>query len=230
MPDNHSPGHPPAAGSAALQVRPSTALSTYVQPVIAAAAEDDDAIHLRVLQHRVGIGVAARLRAQHDAKADIAVDLMVADEIGLAQGIEQPMGNAVHIVGPVQLVEHDHEFVAADPSCHLAGFDRASQHIAATQDRAQPVGHQTEHLVADAVAQSVVDLLESIAIDEHDGEVVAGVARRALQRRFDQLANGRAVGHTGETVGTCGIPEAPGQSLLLALCFGRGIGQHRHQA
>ena len=49
MPDNHSPGHPPAAGSAALQVRPSTALSPYVQPAIAAAAEDDDAIHLRDL-------------------------------------------------------------------------------------------------------------------------------------------------------------------------------------
>ena len=49
MPDNHSPGHPPAAGSAALQVRPSTALSTYVQPAIAATAEDDDAIHLRDL-------------------------------------------------------------------------------------------------------------------------------------------------------------------------------------
>ena len=49
MPDNHSPGHPPAAGSAALQVRPSTALSTYVPPAIAAAAEEDDAIHLRDL-------------------------------------------------------------------------------------------------------------------------------------------------------------------------------------
>ena len=44
MPDNHSPGHPPAAGSAALQVRPSTALSTYVQPAIAAAAEDDASV------------------------------------------------------------------------------------------------------------------------------------------------------------------------------------------
>jgi len=49
MQDNHPPGNPPAAGSAALQVRPSTALSTYVQPAFAAAMEDDDAIHLRDL-------------------------------------------------------------------------------------------------------------------------------------------------------------------------------------
>ena len=44
MPDNHSPGHPPAAGSSALQVRPSTALSTYVQPPVAAGLEDDDVL------------------------------------------------------------------------------------------------------------------------------------------------------------------------------------------
>jgi len=49
MPDNHSPGHPPAAGSSALQVRPSTALSTYVQPPVAAGFEDDESIHLRDL-------------------------------------------------------------------------------------------------------------------------------------------------------------------------------------
>ena len=50
MPDNHSPGVPPAAGTAALQVRPSTAVSTHVLPPAAIAApEDDDAIHLRDL-------------------------------------------------------------------------------------------------------------------------------------------------------------------------------------
>jgi hypothetical protein len=148
----------------------------------------------------------------------------------LPQRVEQPLGHAVHIVGPVQVVEHDHEFVAADPCRHLARLDRASQHIAAAQDRTQPIGHEAEHLVACAMTQGVVDLFEAIAIDEHDRKVVAGVGRRAAQRRVDQLANGRAVGHPGEAVRARGIPQAPGQSLLLALRFDGGIGQNRHQA
>jgi len=50
MPDNHTPGVPPTANAGALQVRPSTALSTFVlPPAVAAAAEDDEGIHFRDL-------------------------------------------------------------------------------------------------------------------------------------------------------------------------------------
>ncbi|GMU73483.1 MAG: polysaccharide biosynthesis tyrosine autokinase [Burkholderiales bacterium] len=49
MPDNHASRNPPAAGSSALQLRPSTALSTYVQPSIVDGLEDDESIHLRDL-------------------------------------------------------------------------------------------------------------------------------------------------------------------------------------
>lgn len=50
MPDNQLPGVPPARGQAALQVRPSTAVSTHVLPPSALPEpEDDDAIHLRDL-------------------------------------------------------------------------------------------------------------------------------------------------------------------------------------
>ncbi|HQU48399.1 MAG TPA: GumC family protein, partial [Casimicrobiaceae bacterium] len=46
MPDNHASRNPPAAGSSALQLRPSTALSTYVQPSVLDGIEDDESIHL----------------------------------------------------------------------------------------------------------------------------------------------------------------------------------------
>lgn len=49
MPDNHASRNPPAAGSSALQLRPSTALSTYVQPSVLDGIEDDESIHLRDL-------------------------------------------------------------------------------------------------------------------------------------------------------------------------------------
>ncbi len=50
MADHNQPGLPPAANSAALQLRPPTAVSTYVlPPAIAGGADDDEAIHLRDL-------------------------------------------------------------------------------------------------------------------------------------------------------------------------------------
>ena len=196
------------------------------------APKDTLRVRLRTaMDHGIdGITLAAGLRTQHNAHADVAVDRPVADVVGLAQHIEQSLGDVTHILGSIQVVEHDHEFIAADTGRHLSGVVRALQQVIAAQDRAQSIGHQAQHFVAGAVAQRVVDLLESVAIDEQDGKVVAGVGWCAAQRLVDQLANGRAVGHSSEAVGARGIPQAPGQSLLFSLRFGGGIGQHRHQA
>jgi len=49
MPDNDRLDGPPAAAATAVQVRPGTALSTFVLPPVVAATEDDETIHFRDL-------------------------------------------------------------------------------------------------------------------------------------------------------------------------------------
>ena len=61
----------------------------------------------------------------------------------------------------------------------------------------QPVGDAAQQLVADGVAERVVDALEVVEVDEHHGDL----ARRArLERLAHLLAEQRAVGEPGQRV------------------------------
>ena len=86
--------------------------------------------------------------------------------------------------------DHAGEFVAAE-----AGDQRLHR-----QDAAHPLGAFAQDGVADAVAVEVVDLLEVVEVDHHEGDDLA-----ALGRLGDQLVRGpadrAAVEAAGERVG-----------------------------
>ncbi len=78
-------------------------------------------------------------------------------------------------VGPGQVGEQDEELVAA-----LAGDD-----VLVADDVPDPCRHLDQQVVADGVAEAVVDELEAVQVDEADGDVAcrrARPARRATSR------------------------------------------------
>jgi hypothetical protein len=86
-------------------------------------------------------------------------------------------------------VEHD-ELVTRD----------ATDYAAFRQCNLQPVGDGDEHVVTSGVTEAVVDVLEPVDVDEHDGRLPAVAPCRA-QRRVDVLEHERAVGEAGECIG-----------------------------
>ena len=106
---------------------------------------------------------------------------------GPAQVVEQPQGEADRADLVAAVVDQHRELVAAEPGRHRVG----------REDLAEPLGHADEQLVADRVAEAVVDGLEVVEVDEqHAGR--PPVPR--IDRLVDQLGEHRAVGEAGERV------------------------------
>ena len=99
----------------------------------------------------------------------------------------------------LDVLQQDRELVAAEAGRGVAGADA----------RVEPLGDLDEHLVAGSVAEAVVDGLEVVEVEEHDGEAAA-LAPRAGRGVADALAEQRAVGQAGD-----GIVEGLVRELLL---------------
>ena len=84
-------------------------------------------------------------------------------------------------------LEH-RELVAAEPRCHVAVPEAA----------AQAIGHTLEQLVADQMAERIVDALEFVDVDIEHGQLLARPDR--LQRLLEPLAKQRPVGQVGQRV------------------------------
>ena len=87
---------------------------------------------------------------------------------GLHDALGDRLGGALCVVGVVQA--HG-ELVAAE----------AGDLVLRAHARAQAIGDRDEQLVADRVAERVVDGLEVVDVDEEDGELV----RRLVERLAD---------------------------------------------
>ena len=73
------------------------------------------------------------------------------------------------------------ELVAAEPRGRVGG----------AQDRAQPLAHLAEQLVAGVVAERVVELLEAVEIEQQQRQAgVARVGRRRWRRAADAGSDG----------------------------------------
>ena len=117
-----------------------------------------------VADERVSVGAVGRIDRDADAHSDAqqrAVDVEIVRDRG-----QQPLGQRRGAGGlhPVGLDQH--ELVAAE-----AGEERVSHHgLQAMRERAQ-------ELVADDVAEDVVDLLEAVEVDAEKREACAGLRR-----------------------------------------------------
>ena len=82
-----------------------------------------------------------------------------ADEVDLADGREQALGGLERACGLDPRQDH-RELVASEPG----------QHVGAAQAGAQRVAHAGDQLVADRMAERVVDVLEVVEVDRQDGD------------------------------------------------------------
>ena len=116
-----------------------------------------------------------------------------------------PVGHHGRVVRLADVVEQDGELVAA-----LAG-----EGIALAQARLEPGGHLHEQIVAGRVPEAVVDGLESIEIEEENGEPVSLAPSRTRERALDQIEEQRPVGQARERVVQRIVEHAVGDRLAL---------------
>ena len=103
-----------------------------------------------IRRHRIG-------GEEGDPHAGAAGDVITAHLVGHGQRIDQLRGNPDHLFRPLRIHQHDGEFIAAQAR-HRIGFTHAIL---------QPARHFDQQIVADGMAQGVVDRFEVIQIDEH---------------------------------------------------------------
>ena len=150
------------------------------EEAIGAAAGGLGRVHrqIRVLQDLVDIG--AVLRRQRDADTGVGGHLMAETLVGRADRSEDAADQLHHVVDILDPGLNDGKLVAAEPG-HEVGFARAGDE--ARRDRFQK-------LVADHVAERVVDALEFVDVDIKYGQlpVRRGVGQFALEPFVEQRA------------------------------------------
>ena len=148
---------------------------------------------LGVVQRDVGVlhelrrGEAVGRRSR-DAGAGPHQQPQVADEDGLVEGLQQRAGD--RFGQGERPGDDDGELVAAEAR-HLA---------AVAHDGGQPVRHLAQQLVADGVAQGVVDVLEVVEVDEHEARAGRAVRGGVVQAPLEAPTQQLAVAQTGEGV------------------------------
>ena len=124
-----------------------------------------------------------------DADGGADDDVLGVDRVGRAERGDHALGDLHHLVGVVADRGDDGEFVAAEPRHQVVAAQRARQ---AQRDVA-------DQLVADRMAERVVDVLEVVEVDvEYRGR--RGAVRDFLDHRLQPLAEKDAVGQPAQRV------------------------------
>ncbi len=159
---------------------------------------------IRHFQQIVGLGVVLECRRNADAGAD--TDIAPVDLERLAQHLDDAVRQRL---GGTELVAlaglNDGEFVAAEPG----------QNIGLAQQRFQTGRHFDQQGIAGGMAERIVDLFETIEVQQENGE---GLLQAALPRRgfVDFLNERSAIGETRQRV----MVRQKGDALLGLLPLG----------
>ena len=130
---------------------------------------------------------------------------MAVEQIGIADRFQQAPRQQHRVLGARHAALDDREFVGVEPR----------QHIFLAQRRPQPLGDAAQQLVADAMAERIVDRLEIVEA-EHQHRHLLGAAPRMQQDVVHLLAQQIAVRQPGQAV----MLGHEGQPRLGALAFG----------
>ena len=130
----------------------------------------------------------------------VPVDLRSGLELG-----EQPFGDQRRLVGSAHAVEEDRELVAPEARDGVGGTDRSFE----------PARHLEQHGVAGLVPEAVIDGLEVVEVDEHDGDQRA-LAYGRSQRMADAIGEQRAVGKIRDRIVECLMGQLLLERLALA--------------
>ena len=137
----------------------------------------------------VGVGVVRG--AERDPDARRREHFAAGDRERRAQRILDPAGDGVGLRVVVQAVQEDRELVSAQPR----------QRVALPQARLQAPRRRDQQLVADHVAETVVDDLEAVQIEIEHGEAAAETAAPALvEPPPEPLDEHGAVGEPGQRI------------------------------
>ena len=143
--------------------------------------------HVGVAQNVGGVAGAAVDRRNADRGADD--DVVAADHVGRADRGDDAAGDRLQRIGIGLAMGDDGEFVAAE----------ARHQILAAHDAAQPLGDVEDELVADVMAERVVDVLEVIEVDVEHGRGRAAGAH-VVDHGFEPLAEIDAVGQAADRI------------------------------
>ena len=142
---------------------------------------------LGVLEQRVRIRPV--LREQGDADAGRGMDLLAIEVERPGYRRQDLVGQGDNLGGLADLRLHEHEFVATRPGQRVGGADRGGD----------PLCDSAQQLIADGVAQGVVDVLEAIEIEQQDRNHAA-LAAGAGQLLAEPIVQQGPVGQAGEPI------------------------------
>ena len=170
---------------------------------------------LRLVHRDVGIaqqaGRAHAGRRHGDADAGEHGDVVAGDRHRVAQAVEQSLGDVDRAVDAAAVLEQDRELVAAEAGGGVAGAGGA----------ADAIGDGLQQLVADGVAERVVDRLEVVEVDEqHDDRV--GLGTGDAQGVVHAVEEQRPVGEPGQLVVEGAVAELALEVALLGDVAERG--------
>ena len=173
------------------------------------------AIHcdVRILQQRLGIASVRRIGTDADARRGTI--LPSGENHRLGQRFQNLAGHRAGLVLGAQPFCQHREFIAAEARDHVDFPDTGDQ----------PFRHYAQYLVARVVAQTVVDVLETVEVEKQDRQHLA-TALGALQRLVQHLPELATVRQFGQFVV---VGEETG-ALFLLLAFGDVLQHTVHPA
>ena len=155
--------------------------------------------HQRPRVKRVG-----RIEADTDARRD--EEIPVVQTVRLLGGGEKFCRRHFRACCIRNLGQHHREFVSAHARHGVRFAHRA----------AQVLRHLLQELVAHVMAQAVVDELEAVEVEEHDGHRAAAPPPRHRERLLETVPEQNAVGQAGQAV----VVRLVGDDRFLAFALG----------
>ena len=173
------------------------ALGHFIREVVT----DITAHFLGVVHGHVGvaqqlIGVVGIVRRHRDADARACVDQVSIEHEWFRQGVDDLLGDGGRLIDVAEVLQQYRKLVTAE----------ASDCVGGAQAFGHPVGRADQELVADVVTKCVVDVLETIQIDEQHRHRAAG-ASRALDGAIELLTKAGTVRQSGQGVVVGAKPE-----------------------
>src|SRR5258708_24866278 len=135
--------------------------------------------------------------AEGDADTGRREDFAAGDRKRVAQRLLNPERHRVGLLGIADRIQQDRELVAAQPG----------ERVFFTQTRFQPPRNGGQQLIADQVAEAVVDDLEAVEIEVEGREPIAALLKLELGESLaEALDEHRAVAQAGQRIAEGGAP------------------------
>ena len=156
-----------------------------IEELVRVAAEVLRAVHRDVGVLQELFRIVGVVGIHRDADRRRHVDVVLLDLERLRDRVEQLLRDAAEHRRIVEILDDHHELVAA----------QAREQIGLAQRAGQRRGHPLQELVADAMAERVVDVLEAVEVDEQHADAMAaalGLRDRLRQALVQQQPVGQA--------------------------------------